>query len=79
MSRTGKFTAKGGLTLGAVHMFATNAIQAGYGPDATVWVSKPDQDGDVILTVTDPHLDPADNSSDATDPTGPETTTTARR
>ncbi|WJR32460.1 hypothetical protein P3F83_18285 [Mycobacteroides immunogenum] len=79
MSRTGKFTARGGLTLGAVNMFATNAIQARYGPDSTVWVSKPDQDGDVILTVTDSAEDPPDNPSDAADPTGSETTTTAGR
>lgn len=79
MSRTGKFVARGGLTLGAVNILCANANQAGYGPDSSIWVSKPDTDGDVIVTVTDPTADPSGNSPDATDPTGPETTTTARR
>ncbi|OHU48136.1 hypothetical protein [Mycobacteroides chelonae] len=79
MARTGKFTAVGGLTLGALNLLCANANQAGYAPDSSIWVSKPDAAGDVIVTVTDPTADPADKSSDATDPTGPETTTTARR
>ncbi|WP_100517313.1 hypothetical protein [Mycobacteroides abscessus] len=79
MSRTGKFVARGGLTLGAVNILCANANQAGYRPDSSIWVSKPDAAGDVIVTVTDSTADPADKSSDATDPTGPETTTTARR
>ncbi|WP_100462426.1 hypothetical protein [Mycobacteroides abscessus] len=78
MSRTGKFVARGGLTLGAVNILCANANQAGYGPDSSIWVSKPDSDGDVIVTVTDPTADPSDKSLDASDPAGSETTTTGR-
>ncbi|ORA62175.1 hypothetical protein [Mycobacteroides franklinii] len=78
MSRTGKFTACGGLKLRDLQVVSSNAVQLGYSPDASVWISKPDAAGDVIVTVTDPTADPADVSA-ASGSTGPETTTTARR
>lgn len=86
MGRQGKFHAAGGLRLGDLKTVYTNATGVGYSDEALVNVETIDVDfsnpqlvgPDVVVTVTEGHPDPADDLSAASDPSGPETTTTAR-